>query len=516
MKIVTAEEMRAIDRVTTEHYGVPSLRLMENAGRAVADFVLREFPDAERIAVVCGKGNNGGDGFVAARALLEAGSEVQVFLLAGATDVSGDAAAMLAKLPKPPQAITSEAALKKIKLAEFDLIIDAILGTGFRPPMQPLYGAAIRAINESDVPVVSVDIPSGGLADAENPAANADVVNADVIVTFTALKPAHVFQFPVIRTEVRQIGTPPEAVVSQRKLNLITPADFRDLLGPRDPDSNKGMFGHVLVVGGSRGKAGAPAMCGMAVLRSGAGLVTVASPKSAQPIVASFAPELMTEALPESSDGTFSISALEQLRSLAEGKTVIALGPGSSREDAAAQLVRDFVQRTKLPLVLDADGLNAFEGHAQALKKDRNQTVLTPHPGEMSRLTGLSVKEIQGDRIGTARKFATEHALWLVLKGYRTVVAEPGGEVWINTTGNPGMATGGTGDILTGIIAGLIAQHPQDISTAVIAAVYLHGVAADIARDEIGEISMTATDLLLALPVAFQRVAVNAEDSAEL
>jgi len=515
MKIVTADEMRAIDRATTERYGVPSLTLMESAGSAVADFVLKEFPEAERIAVVCGKGNNGGDGFVTARKLVEAGRLVEVFLLAQPKEVSLDAAAMLAKLPKPPQATTSDAALSKVNLTDFDLIVDAILGTGFRPPIQPLYEAGIHAINGSGIPVVSIDIPSGAEADAEKAPSNGPVVRADAIVTFTALKPAHVFQFPSIRTEVRQIGTLAEAVISKRKLNLITPADFRQLLQPRHPDSNKGMFGHVLVIGGSAGKAGAPAMCGMAVLRSGAGLVTVATPKSAQPIVASFAPELMTERLPESAQGTFSISALNELEALAIGKTVIAIGPGVSRDSEAAQVTRNCVERTTLPLVLDADGLNAFEGNAQALNKDRKRTlVLTPHPGEMSRLTGISVKQIQADRIGVARKFATEHGLWLVLKGYRTVVAEPGGEVWINTTGNPGMATGGTGDILTGIVAGIIAQHPKDITTAVIAAVYIHGLAADIARDEMGEISMTATDLLLALPVAFQELTANPEDTS--
>jgi NAD(P)H-hydrate epimerase len=500
MKIVTAAEMRAIDRATTERYGVPSLTLMENAGDAVADFVLHEFPGAERIGVVCGKGNNGGDGFVAALRLMEAGREVQVFLLAEAKAVSGDAATMLTKLSKPSQPITSDAALAKLNLTDFDLVLDAILGTGFRPPVQPLYAAAIHAINQSGVPVVSVDIPSGAEADAENAAANGEVVKADALVTFTPFKPAHVFKFPPIRTEVRQIGTPAKAVISERKLNVITPEDFRQLLRPRDPDSNKGMFGHVLVIGGSAGKAGAPAMCGMAVLRSGAGLVTVASPRSAQPIVASFAPELMTEGLPESAQGAFSMSALAHLEELAKGKTAIAIGPGASRDDEAAQVIRACVERTTLPLVLDADGLNAFEGNAQALNKDRKRTlVLTPHPGEMSRLTGLPTAQIQADRIGVARKFASEHAVWLVLKGYRTVVAEPNGEVWINTTGNPGMATGGTGDILTGIIAGLMAQHPGDI--------------ANIACDEMGEISMTATDLLLALPAAFQRLAANPEDT---
>ena len=515
MKIVSAAEMRAIDLATTKQYGIPSLTLMENAGTAVAEYIAKEFPGAERIAVVCGKGNNGGDGFVAARKLAEAGREVTTFLLAGLNEVSGDAAEMLAKLQSAPHVVGSQDDLAKIQLTDFDLVIDAILGTGFRPPATGLYAAAIRAINECGVAVVSVDIPSGAEAGAEKSAEGDAIVTADAIVTFTALKPAHVFQFPSIRTKVAQIGTPVEAVVSHSNLHVIAPVDFQHLLRPRDPDSNKGSFGHVLVLGGSAGKAGAPAMCAMAALRSGAGLVTVATTKSAQLTVSSFSPELMTEGLPESEHGSFSMLALDLLGSLLKGKTVLAMGPGASRDREAAQLMRTYLDRTGLPLVLDADGLNAFEGeHVQGLKgKDGPGTtralVITPHPGEMSRLTGLSVKEIQADRIGIAKKFAHEHMAWVVLKGYRTVVAEPSGKVWINTTGNPGMATGGTGDILTGVIAGLIAQYPKDVACAVIAAVYIHGMAGDIARDEMGEISMTATDLLLTLPVAFQRLAAE-------
>jgi hydroxyethylthiazole kinase-like uncharacterized protein yjeF len=512
MRIVSAAEMRAIDLATTQKYGVPSLTLMENAGSSVAEFILEEFPEAERIAVVCGKGNNGGDGFVVARKLAEAAREVKTFLLTGPSEVSGDAAAMLRKLPSVPQSITSEAELNKLEISEFDLIVDAILGTGFRPPAKGLYAAAIRAINESGRTVVSVDIPSGAEADAERPAANdAQVhVRADAIVTFTALKPAHVFRFPSVQTVVKQIGSPEEAVVSQKNLNLITPEDFQHLLAPRNPDSNKGIFGHVLVIGGAVGKAGAPAMCAMASLRSGTGLVTVAVPKSILPTVASFAPELMTEGLAETDRGCLSNLGLEALRSLSKGKSAIAIGPGASREPEAAQLIRDYVEQSALlPMVIDADGLNAFQDDAEVLKtgKGRRFLILTPHPGEMSRLIGLTVKEIQQDRIGIAKKFALEHGVWLVLKGYMTVVAEPSGKVWINPTGNPGMATGGTGDILTGIIAGMVAQHQSDIAAAVIAAVYMHGMAGDMARDEMGEISMTATDLLLALPAAFQRLA---------
>ncbi len=516
MKIVTAEEMRAIDRATTEQFGVPSLTLMENAGTGVAEFIAEEFPEAERIAVVCGKGNNGGDGFVAARKLLESGRQVEAFLLAATADVTGDAAEMLAKLPSAPKVIGAEADLEKIQLSEFDLIVDAILGTGFHPPAEGLYAAAISAINRSGTAVVSVDIPSGAQADAEKPAAADTFVHADAIVTFAALKPAHVFQFASVNTVVKQIGSPAEAVVSERDLHWITPADFLHLLRPRNPDSNKGMYGHLLVIGGSTGKAGAPAMCAMAALRSGAGLATVAAPKSTMPTVASFSPELMTESLPESEHGCFSILALDHLRPMTRGKNVLAMGPGASRDREAAQLMRAYVDRSSLPLVLDADGLNAYEGaeNVQWLKGETRPgetrpLILTPHPGEMARLTGLPVDVIQADRINVARKFAREHMAWVVLKGYRTVVAEPDGKVWLNTTGNPGMATGGTGDVLTGVIAGMIAQHPKDIAEAVIAGVYIHGMAGDIARDEIGEISMTATDLLLSLPQAFQRLAAE-------
>lgn len=512
MKIVSAAEMRAIDRATTEEFGIPSLTLMENAGTAVADFIAKEFPDAERIAVVCGKGNNGGDGFVAARKVLELGREVTVVLLANSAEIKGDAAEMLTKLAQPPQSVRSKDELTRIQLSEFDLIVDAILGTGFHPPADGSYSAAIQAINESGTPVVSVDIPSGAEADAEKSAARGSFVRADAIVTFTALKPAHVFQFPEVHTEVRQIGTPERAVISENNLHVIAPADFQHLLRQRNPDSNKGRFGHVLVIGGSSGKAGAPAMCGMAVLRSGAGLVTMATPKSGQQTVSSFSPELMTEGLPESEHGNFSMQAIDRLEDLLQGKSVVAMGPGASRNPEAAQFIRACMDKIALPLVLDADGLNAFEGKADLLRGERKKRtlILTPHPGEMARLTGLTVERVQADRIGVARKFAREHGAWVVLKGYRTVIAEPEGKVWINTTGNPGMATGGTGDILTGVIAGLIAQHPDDIAAAVIAAVHIHGMAGDLARDEMGEISMTATDMLIALPVAFQRLAAEA------
>jgi hydroxyethylthiazole kinase-like uncharacterized protein yjeF len=385
-------------------------------------------------------------------------------------------------------------------------LIDAVLGTGFKPPVRGLYGEAVAAMNASSAPVIAVDIPSGADADAMAPQSGS-MVRADGIVTFTAPRPAHVFgEMTSGPTVVAPIGSPDEAIVSSLKLNVITAKDVASLISPRPRDSNKGNFGHVLVIGGSVGKAGAAAMAGFSVLRAGAGLSTVATPKSVLSTVAGFHPETMTEPLPETDEGTIALSALEygRMDRLVEHKTVLAIGPGISRQAETAQFVRTIVTKYKLPMVLDADGLNAFEGRPSELPAEN--LVITPHPGEMSRLTGLSIAEIQKDRINIARKFATERGLILVLKGHRTLAVKPDGEVWVNTTGNPGMATGGTGDILTGIVAGMMAQHKGQIFEAVCAAVYLHGLAGDVGCERVGEQSLVATDLVRALPEAMRRV----------
>ena len=573
MKIVTAAEMREIDRITTEKYGVPSLTLMENAGGAVAEFVLQEYPAAKRIGVICGKGNNGGDGFVAARKLHEAGKKVEVLLLADPAELKGDAAAMYKKLPVKAVVAASLDELKQepaLRIFHADLLLDAILGTGFKPPAGELYAAAIREFSAcagSGRPVVAVDLPSGADPDVGvGPSLAALRAPADAIVTFTAAKLCHVFEPRLARGPivVAEIGSPAEAVDSPSKLNLVTARDIQRLLAPRPADAHKGDFGHVLVLGGSVGKAGAAAMAGMAALRSGAGLVTVAVPRSILPTVAGFAPEIMTEPLEETEAGTISLRALESggLETLLKGKSAVALGPGISRNAETAEFVRTVVRRcTESPLILDADGLNAFEGHGEKLDGgDRQPLVLTPHPGEMARLTGLSVDEVQKDRLGIARKFAQEHRVTVVLKGHRTLIATPEGAVWVNATGNPGMATGGTGDILTGMMAGLTAQQSSPAAAlgrevrelreaiergplepdeeqrrilgpmmtnmrekereleafrpleALLAAVHLHGLAGDIARERMGEYSLIATDLLAALPEAFARARKRAHE----
>jgi len=513
MKITTAAEMREIDRATTERFGVPSLTLMENAGSAVVNFILQDFTDANRVAVVCGKGNNGGDGFVVARKLHHAGRVVEVLLLASRAELKGDALVMFERLPLRPIEITSMQELdaeSSRSVGNCNLVVDAILGTGFQPPVRGLYADAIAMMNRSSKPVVSVDIPSGAASDLMTPQAGDGIARADGIVTFTAPRPAHVFgqltRGPVV---VAPIGSPPEAIVSSLNLEVTTPRDFSTLLAPRPRDSNKGMYGHVLIVGGSFGKSGAAAMAGMAALRAGAGLSTVATPARVLTAVASFAAELMTEPLPETSAGSIAVAAAESDRfiNLSKPMTIVAIGPGIGRHPETVEFVREAVHQTKVPLVLDADGLNAFEAHTQLLDGRKRPLVLTPHPGEMSRLTGMPIRAIQADRITVARNFAHTHHVVLVLKGDRTIIALPDGTAWVNPTGNPGMATGGTGDILTGMTAGVLAQMPHDVARAAVAAVYLHGLAGNIAEERMGEHSLVATDLLDAAPEAFRRAA---------
>ena len=519
MKIVTAAEMRAIDRATTERFGIPSIRLMENAGAAVADYVLTRHASAGRTVVFCGKGNNGGDGFVAARRLHEKGKAVQVILLADPAELRGDAAVMFGKLPAAAITVHSSEELKsnrvRLSLAA-DLYVDAILGTGFKPPVKGLYADAIAIMNASQSPVVAVDIPSGADADAMGPQTGM-IARADAVVTFTAPRPAHVFSLLTDgSTYVAGIGSPEEAIVSSLQLNVITARDLAPVLGPRPVESNKGLYGRVLVIGGSVGKAGAAAMAGIAALRAGAGLSTVATVKSTLSTVAGFHPELMTEPLAETEAGTIAKKAAGRLDELARGKTVLAVGPGISRHAQTAELVRTLVEKCKAPLVVDADGLNAFEGRADELNGKHRSLVITPHPGEMARLAGCTTAEVQKDRLGVARKFARAHEVTVVLKGHRTLVVRPDGEAWVNTTGNPGMSTGGTGDILTGMVAGMIAQHPEDVLLAVLAAVHLHGLAGDVARESMGERSLIATDLLRGLPEAIRRTQKSAAEDWSL
>ena len=513
MKIVTAAEMREIDRATTENFGVPSLTLMENAGSAVARFVLLRYPDAPRVTVVCGKGNNGGDGVVAARKLHEAGREVTVALLASADETKGDARQMLKRLPLQPMSVRSAHELAKLAslFRDTNLIIDAIFGTGFRPPLPELAARAVEFINESAASVISVDIPSGADADSfevEQPHAR----RSSAIVTFTAPKPGIVFS-ALTRGSivVADIGSPEKAISSTLNLEWNSPPEI--LREERRLNSNKGLYGHALILGGSVGKSGAPTMASMAALRVGAGLVTCAVPKTVLPIVAGAIPELMTAPLDENAAGNLSDHSLDERQSaqLLNRKNVVALGPGLGDDAETVKSIRSFVARCPLPLVLDADGLNAFAGNASLLNGSGRPLIITPHPGEMGRLISKSVKEIEANRVETARTFAREHHLVLVLKGWRTLIADSRGNVWVNTTGNPGLAKGGSGDVLTGMIAGFIAQFPDRIVDAVRAAVYLHGFAAEVALSQQTERTMLATDVISAFSPAFRQLGTPSE-----
>ena len=529
MEILTSAEMGAADRRTAEQFGVPLAELMENAGAAVARFCLRRYPASRRVVVLCGKGNNGGDGFVAARVLAAAGVGVAVLLLGREDEVKGEAAAALARLRAEAAAVAigpllDEAGLAAASgaIASAELLVDAVVGTGFRPPLRGLAAALRELAAKSDAPVVAVDLPSGWDADSTAQTAQ-DAFRADAVVTFTAPKLAHVFGHltsatfgPVV---VAEIGSPAEAIVSESGLSWAGAAKAI-AEQPRNVNSNKGMYGHVLVVGGSYGTAGAPAMASLAALRTGAGLVTAAVPEVVADTVASIAPELMVRPLWQSAAtrrqeryGVPSESNLEpeRLKQLLKGIDVIAIGPGLSTREGASKFAREFVAKTTLPMVIDADALNAFAGRANLLDGSGRTLVLTPHPGEMARLVGLTVSEVEADRIHLARSFATEHKLTLVLKGWRTLIAHPDGRIAVNTSGNPAMAKGGSGDILTGIIAAMLAQFPKDAARAVEAAVALHGLAADFAAQAMDEHTVLATDTLAHLSDAFRYRAKDAD-----
>jgi NAD(P)H-hydrate epimerase len=529
MQILTAADMAETDRRTWQAFNVSIATLMENAGTVVAEFSARQYPQAFRVLVLAGKGNNGGDGLVAARVLAEHGRQVTVALLGLETDLKNEAATALQRLKAIPTAsvelrtITDEATLNALNLTNqgpgaFDLILDAVLGTGFKPPLRGLAAALRDRLQEpSTPPIVAVDLPSGWDADSTVQTAP-EAFPANAVVTFTAPKLAHVFGHLTARQPfgpvvVAGIGTPPKAIVSSTNLTWAG-ASKTIAEAPRDINANKGKFGHVLVLGGSYGTAGAPSMAALAALRTGAGLVTAAVPDSILNLVAAIAPELMLAPLTQGPECAVALANLAPngLPALLKSKriSVLAVGPGLSTKGEAPAFARRLVAETDLPLVLDADALNAFD--AQAVRAGQlngaNRTlVLTPHPGEMARLLGCTVPEVEADRLHIARTFATEHHLTLVLKGWRTLIAHPDGRVAINSSGNPALAKGGSGDILTGIVAAMLAQfpsNPQEVAHAVEAAVFLHGLAADLAVRTLDEHTLLATDTLAHLSDAFR------------
>jgi ADP-dependent NAD(P)H-hydrate dehydratase / NAD(P)H-hydrate epimerase len=520
MKILTAAQIREIDRLSTEKYGVPQVLLMENAGMRVVEVLEETFEDLGEctIGILCGKGNNGGDGFVVARQLIQKGIYPFLFLFGQEEEVRGEARInldILKAIGFPPTVILrdSEWAEEKVELDDADIIVDALLGTGLTKPVTGLFRNVIESL-ENDFPnatVVSIDLPSGLPADSGQPVGPA--VRADLTVTFTALKPCLVLppnHEKAGDVVVSDIGNPPELLEgADLQTNLISaPESFPQAHHARPDDTNKGDYGKVLVIAGSKGKTGAAAMTGQAALRSGAGLVTVATAASALPIIAGSMPELMTEPLPETETGGIAGYSNPGHPDLLAGKTVLAIGPGLGLHPTTQDTVRKVFRETRLPTILDADGLNAFVGRVQELRgDDQRGVVITPHPGEMARLIGRSVESVVANRVETARDFAVNHNLYVILKSFRTVLATPDASVYINATGNPGMATGGTGDVLTGMIAGIIAQENLgSFVERLCLAIYLHGLAGDIAAEELGEETMVATDILRSLKDAWKQI----------
>jgi NAD(P)H-hydrate epimerase len=487
---------------------------MENAGMRVVEAILARFENIEdlSLAILCGKGNNGGDGFVVARQLVQKGCSPFVFLFADEADVHGDARTnldILKAIGCPPTVITDEHDWneERLEIIDVDIVVDALLGTGLTKPVAGLYKAVIETLDDFvRATIVSIDLPSGLQTNSSR--IIGPVVDADLTVTFTApktclvLPPSNKYAGDVV---VSDIGNPSELLESgELNMHLIDAAMFAAAQHIRAENSNKGDFGKVLVIGGSRGKSGAAAMAGKAALRSGAGLVTVATATSVLPVIASSMSELMTEPLNETAAGTI---AQQDLSHLVKGKTVLAIGPGLTTYPETSAFVRSTVLDSAIPVVLDADGLNAFTGHSDDLRGDGQGIVLTPHPGEMSRLIDRDITYVVDNRVDVAREFALGHKVYVVLKGFRTIIATPDGSIYVNPTGNPGMATGGTGDILTGMVAGLIAQeHLGDFAERLCLAVYLHGLAGDLAAAEVGEECLVATDLLRFLPNAWKKL----------
>ena len=516
MKVLTSIQMREIDRKTIDEIGIPGAVLMENAGIRITQAILKRFPEvAERnIVVVAGKGNNGGDGFVVARHLFNRGARPTVLLLAKKDEVKGDAALNLAVAGRIGVEIVETPTLAEwkkhkvgIRLGHASVIIDAIFGTGLLKPADGIFAAAIEDINRAGAFKVAVDIPSGLSSDTHliiGPA-----IKADLTVALAAPKIGHILppaEAYVGELVVVDISLPPFLFGDPGlKLEFVEKTTLASYFKKRKKDSHKGSYGHLFVLAGSLGKTGAAAMAARAALRTGSGLVTVGTPQSCLPAVAKSMMELMTEALPETPQKTLSESGLPLILDLMKGKDAVLIGPGISTHPSTAKLIISLLPKIKAPVVIDADGLNILSDHPDALRSLPKPAVLTPHPGEFARMIGRSNRDVLDRRLELAPRFSEQFGVYLVLKGYRTLIATPEGRVFINPTGNPGMATGGSGDVLSGMIASLIIQE-KDVLGATLAAVYLHGLSGDIGARILGERALMAGDLIKYLPKALKEM----------
>lgn len=506
MKVVTAAQMRQIDQDTIEGIGIPGIVLMETAGSEIVRAIERHYPTAQRIGVFVGKGNNGGDGLVIARQLAHAGCEVQIFLVSPAESFTKEARINLDIAKNLGLQITDAASIKTLKC---ELLVDAIFGIGLRSAVREPISNIINVINNLPISILAVDLPSGLDADTGNPLGTC--VKADRTVTIGLPKRGllvHPGAEFAGKLDVVDIGFPQQVIDAQNiKVHWTTQKDAAKRVPPRLPASYKGSYGRVLVVAGSTGMTGAAALTSEAALRTGAGLVTLAIPKSLNPILEVKLSEVMTLPLPETEAGSLAESSTSAILEYAKKtKSILAIGPGLSQHPQTVALVHQLInenhkQELGLRIVIDADGLNALAQATELISLLGTEAILTPHPGEMARLTNIPISTLEANRIGTAEEFTNEYGVTLVLKGAPTVTANPNGSVWINSTGNSGMATAGMGDVLTGIIAGLVAQNVPS-ETAAVLGVYLHGLAGDIAAERLGMHGLIADDVLQAIPHA--------------
>jgi hydroxyethylthiazole kinase-like uncharacterized protein yjeF len=499
MKILTSEQMRNIDRRTTESFGLPSIVLMENAALAVIDAILAHFPDTDRAAIFCGTGKNGGDGFAIARHLENRGVVPVIFIVGDRAKIGGDSLTNLItcqRLAIPIYDIAHDSHLDEAfaHAADADVVVDAIFGTGLDRAPDGVNAEVIRAIAEMRLPVVSVDLPSGVNASTTEPFE--PCLHAEVTVTFAAPKICHVFEPAATycgEVIVADISIPDAAIEDEAvMLALLTPKDIQPLISPRLSQTHKGTYGHVAIIGGSPGRSGAAVMCARGAIRSGAGLVSVMTDGETAKLVHAASAESMTHVGGDVSE-------------FLKNKSAVVIGPGLPDHDRAYTWVRTTIASIELPMLIDASALNAFAGRANELNPNGHPRVITPHPGELARLIGGETKTINADRIAAARDAARASKCVVVLKGFQTVIAEPDGHVYVNPTGNPGMATGGMGDVLSGIIGALLARGVDPIEAAY-AGVYLHGVAGDLLKDEFGDTGLAALDLADRIPRAIQRV----------
>jgi len=510
MKTVSAMTMQELDRLAISRYGVPGIELMERAGRGCAEIIRSRygFAGPRSVALFAGKGNNGGDGYVIARVLHQLGWRVVLLMHGKREEIHGDALSCLAGLPEEVELVDmsgDDPPDIRHLVSSVDLVVDALLGTGLKSLVSPLYAASIGVINESGKAVVSVDIPSG--VDATSGKVLGAAVRADLTVTFAAAKLGHIL-YPGVEVTgelvVIDIGIPEELLAAAPFVEYVDAGCAAALLRPRSRICHKGDNGHSLIIAGSTGKSGAAAMAANSAMRSGAGLVTLAVPESIHPVLEMKCTESMTVPLADRGRGELSLAATDRLGSLLDGRDVVAIGPGLGLASGTVELVRWVASTVRQPLVMDADALNAVAGAADIVRQSPSAAlVMTPHPGEMARLAAVSVAEVESDRLGLASGFACENGVYLVLKGAATVIAAPDGRLAVNASGNPGMASGGMGDVLTGVVTALLAQGYEPFAACCLA-VYCHGAAADMVANDKGVIGLVATDVQEMLPYVFK------------